>query len=176
MGPLERREGNGRWAMTGSTSQDVRIFVIVGASLAGEGGGDVARGGLRRTGGPRRGGARAPCERPPLAKGYLLGSQERDRAMVDQVEGVGALLRRPALALDLLASQDRRPAEPLPSNSRGRQPVPSPLHDLFPDGLGSAEHQPVDVGLQAMPKGGAAALHAMPLASSYRGSDDGPLS
>jgi len=50
----------------------------------------------------------APYERPPLSKGYLLGSQELDKAFVHPVEwydeqGIELRLGRPATGLDLVA-------------------------------------------------------------------------
>ena len=69
--------------MTASTSQDERTFVIVGASLAGA----TAAETLRAEGFPGRviligEEPEPPYERPPLSKGYLLGSDERDKAFV----------------------------------------------------------------------------------------------
>jgi 3-phenylpropionate/trans-cinnamate dioxygenase ferredoxin reductase component len=69
--------------MTGSTSQDRRTFVIVGASLAGAKAAET----LRAEGFTGRvillgEEPEPPYERPPLSKGYLLGSEERDKAFV----------------------------------------------------------------------------------------------
>jgi 3-phenylpropionate/trans-cinnamate dioxygenase ferredoxin reductase subunit len=69
--------------MTGSTSQDGRTFVIVGASLAGAKAAET----LRDEGFTGRvvllgEEAEPPYERPPLSKGYLLGSDERATAFV----------------------------------------------------------------------------------------------
>ncbi len=69
--------------MTGSTSQDDRTFVIVGASLAGAKAAET----LRAEGFTGRvillgEEPEPPYERPPLSKGYLLGSDERDSAFV----------------------------------------------------------------------------------------------
>jgi 3-phenylpropionate/trans-cinnamate dioxygenase ferredoxin reductase subunit len=69
--------------MTGSTSQDDRTFVIVGASLAGAKAAET----LRAEGFAGRvillgEEPEPPYERPPLSKGYLLGGQERDKAFV----------------------------------------------------------------------------------------------
>jgi 3-phenylpropionate/trans-cinnamate dioxygenase ferredoxin reductase subunit len=69
--------------MTASTSQDDRTFVIVGASLAGAKAAET----LRTQGFTGRvvlvgEEPEPPYERPPLSKGYLLGSDERDTAFV----------------------------------------------------------------------------------------------
>jgi 3-phenylpropionate/trans-cinnamate dioxygenase ferredoxin reductase component len=69
--------------MTGSTSQNDRTFVIVGASLAGAKAAET----LREEGFAGRvvllgEEPEPPYERPPLSKGYLLGSEERDKAFV----------------------------------------------------------------------------------------------
>ena len=69
--------------MTGSTSQDDRTFVIVGASLAGAKAAETLRvegftGRVILLGEEPE----PPYERPPLSKGYLLGSQERAAAFV----------------------------------------------------------------------------------------------
>src|ERR671914_494956 len=69
--------------MTGSTSQDDRTFVIVGASLAGAKAAET----LRAEGFTGRviligEEPEPPYERPPLSKGYLLGSEDRDKAFV----------------------------------------------------------------------------------------------
>jgi 3-phenylpropionate/trans-cinnamate dioxygenase ferredoxin reductase component len=69
--------------MTGSTSQDDRTFVIVGASLAGAKAAET----LRAEGFEGRvillgEEPEPPYERPPLSKGYLLGSDERATAFV----------------------------------------------------------------------------------------------
>ena len=69
--------------MTASTSQDDRTFVIVGASLAGAKAAET----LRSEGFTGRvvlvgEESQLPYERPPLSKGYLLGTQERDTAFV----------------------------------------------------------------------------------------------
>jgi 3-phenylpropionate/trans-cinnamate dioxygenase ferredoxin reductase component len=69
--------------MTGSTAQDQRTFVIVGASLAGAKAAET----LRAEGFAGRvillgEEPEPPYERPPLSKGYLLGSDERDTAFV----------------------------------------------------------------------------------------------
>jgi 3-phenylpropionate/trans-cinnamate dioxygenase ferredoxin reductase component len=69
--------------MTGSTSQDDRTFVIVGASLAGAKAAET----LRSEGFTGRvvlvgEELELPYERPPLSKGYLLDTQERDTAFV----------------------------------------------------------------------------------------------
>jgi 3-phenylpropionate/trans-cinnamate dioxygenase ferredoxin reductase subunit len=69
--------------MTGSTAQDSRTFVVVGASLAGAKAAET----LREEGFTGRvvlvgEEPEPPYERPPLSKGYLLGSDERDTAFV----------------------------------------------------------------------------------------------
>jgi 3-phenylpropionate/trans-cinnamate dioxygenase ferredoxin reductase subunit len=69
--------------MTGSTSQDDRTFVIVGASLAGAKAAETMRaegfaGRVLLLGDE----SEPPYERPPLSKGYLLGSAQRDKAFV----------------------------------------------------------------------------------------------
>jgi 3-phenylpropionate/trans-cinnamate dioxygenase ferredoxin reductase subunit len=69
--------------MTGSTAQDSRTFVIVGASLAGAKAAET----LRTEGFAGRvvlvgEEPEPPYERPPLSKGYLLGSDERNAAFV----------------------------------------------------------------------------------------------
>jgi 3-phenylpropionate/trans-cinnamate dioxygenase ferredoxin reductase subunit len=69
--------------MTESTSQDDRTFVIAGASLAGAKAAET----LRAEGFAGRvvlvgEEPEPPYERPPLSKGYLLGSDERDTAFV----------------------------------------------------------------------------------------------
>jgi 3-phenylpropionate/trans-cinnamate dioxygenase ferredoxin reductase subunit len=69
--------------MTGSTSQNDQTFVIVGASLAGAKAAETLRaegfaGQVILIGEEPE----PPYERPPLSKGYLLGSQERDKAFV----------------------------------------------------------------------------------------------
>jgi 3-phenylpropionate/trans-cinnamate dioxygenase ferredoxin reductase component len=69
--------------MTASTSHDDRTFVIVGASLAGAKAAET----LRSEGFSGRvvlvgEEPQLPYERPPLSKGYLLGTQERDTAFV----------------------------------------------------------------------------------------------
>jgi 3-phenylpropionate/trans-cinnamate dioxygenase ferredoxin reductase component len=69
--------------MTGSTAQDDRTFVIVGASLAGAKAAET----LREEGFAGRvvllgEEPEPPYERPPLSKGYLLGSDERNTAFV----------------------------------------------------------------------------------------------
>lgn len=69
--------------MTGSTSQDDRTFVIIGASLAGAKAAET----LRAEGFAGRvilvgEEPEPPYERPPLSKGYLLGSDERAAAFV----------------------------------------------------------------------------------------------
>jgi 3-phenylpropionate/trans-cinnamate dioxygenase ferredoxin reductase component len=69
--------------MTESTSQDDRTFVIVGASLAGAKAAET----LRDEGFTGRviligEEPEPPYERPPLSKGYLLGSDERATAFV----------------------------------------------------------------------------------------------
>jgi 3-phenylpropionate/trans-cinnamate dioxygenase ferredoxin reductase subunit len=69
--------------MTGSTAQDDRTFVIVGASLAGAKAAETLRaeefaGRVVLVGEEPE----PPYERPPLSKGYLLGSDERDTAFV----------------------------------------------------------------------------------------------
>jgi 3-phenylpropionate/trans-cinnamate dioxygenase ferredoxin reductase subunit len=69
--------------MTASASQDDRTFVIVGASLAGAKAAETLRdegftGRVVLVGEEPE----PPYERPPLSKGYLLGSDERDTAFV----------------------------------------------------------------------------------------------
>ena len=69
--------------MTASTAQDERTFVIVGASLAGAKAAET----LRAEGFAGRviligEEPEPPYERPPLSKGYLLGSEEREKAFV----------------------------------------------------------------------------------------------
>jgi 3-phenylpropionate/trans-cinnamate dioxygenase ferredoxin reductase component len=69
--------------MTGSTAQDDRTFVIVGASLAGAKAAETLRdegftGRVVLVGEEPE----PPYERPPLSKGYLLGSDERTAAFV----------------------------------------------------------------------------------------------
>jgi 3-phenylpropionate/trans-cinnamate dioxygenase ferredoxin reductase component len=69
--------------MTAPTSQDDRTFVIVGASLAGAKAAET----LREEGFTGRvvlvgEEPEPPYERPPLSKGYLLGSDERTAAFV----------------------------------------------------------------------------------------------
>jgi 3-phenylpropionate/trans-cinnamate dioxygenase ferredoxin reductase component len=71
--------------MTGSTSQDDRTFLIVGASLAGAKAAET----LRTEGFAGRvillgEEPEVPYERPPLSKGYLLGTQARDKAFVHE--------------------------------------------------------------------------------------------
>ncbi|MHA6618002.1 NAD(P)/FAD-dependent oxidoreductase [Pseudonocardia sp. DLS-67] len=71
--------------MTGSTAQDSRTFVIVGASLAGAKAAET----LRQEGFTGRvvlvgEEPEPPYERPPLSKGYLLGSDERGTAFVHE--------------------------------------------------------------------------------------------
>jgi 3-phenylpropionate/trans-cinnamate dioxygenase ferredoxin reductase subunit len=77
--------------MTGSTARDGRTFVVVGASLAGAKAAET----LREEGFTGRvvllgEEPELPYERPPLSKGYLLGSDERgsvfvhDRAWYDE--------------------------------------------------------------------------------------------
>jgi 3-phenylpropionate/trans-cinnamate dioxygenase ferredoxin reductase subunit len=71
--------------MTGSTSQDDRTFLIVGASLAGAKAAET----LRTEGFAGRvillgEEPELPYERPPLSKGYLLGTQARDKAFVHE--------------------------------------------------------------------------------------------
>ncbi|MDP9185139.1 MAG: FAD-dependent oxidoreductase [Actinomycetota bacterium] len=71
--------------MTGSTSQDDRTFLIVGASLAGAKAAETLRaegfaGHVILLGEEPE----LPYERPPLSKGYLLGTQERDKAFVHE--------------------------------------------------------------------------------------------
>ena len=69
--------------MTGSTSRNEQTFVIVGASLAGAKAAET----LRAEGFTGRviligEEPEPPYERPPLSKGYLLGSEDRDKAFV----------------------------------------------------------------------------------------------
>ena len=71
--------------MTEPTSQDARTFLIVGASLAGAKAAET----LRAEGFAGRvilvgEEPEPPYERPPLSKGYLLGTQERDKAFVHE--------------------------------------------------------------------------------------------
>ena len=69
--------------MTGSTSPAAQTFVIVGASLAGAKAAET----LRAEGFTGRvvlvgEESELPYERPPLSKGYLLGTEDRDKAFV----------------------------------------------------------------------------------------------
>jgi 3-phenylpropionate/trans-cinnamate dioxygenase ferredoxin reductase subunit len=71
--------------MTGPTSQDERTFLIVGASLAGAKAAET----LRAEGFTGRvillgEEPELPYERPPLSKGYLLGTEDRDKAFVHE--------------------------------------------------------------------------------------------
>jgi 3-phenylpropionate/trans-cinnamate dioxygenase ferredoxin reductase subunit len=71
--------------MTGSTPQDDRTFVIVGASLTGAKAAETLRaegftGRVVLVGEEDD----PPYERPPLSKGYLLGSEEREKAFVHE--------------------------------------------------------------------------------------------
>ena len=71
--------------MTEPTSQDARTFLIVGASLAGAKAAET----LRAEGFTGRvvlvgEETEPPYERPPLSKGYLLGTQEREKAFVHE--------------------------------------------------------------------------------------------
>jgi 3-phenylpropionate/trans-cinnamate dioxygenase ferredoxin reductase component len=75
----------GWWIMTELTSRDGRTFLIVGASLAGAKAAET----LRAEGFAGRvilvgEEPEFPYERPPLSKGYLLGTQEREKAFLHE--------------------------------------------------------------------------------------------
>jgi 3-phenylpropionate/trans-cinnamate dioxygenase ferredoxin reductase subunit len=70
---------------------DQRVFVIVGAGLAGA----KAAEGLREAGFTGRivlvgDEVERPYERPPLSKGYLLGSEPREKAYVHEAGWYGS--------------------------------------------------------------------------------------
>ena len=82
---LERSSGQGLVEMTELTSRDARTFLIVGASLAGAKAAET----LRAEGFAGRvilvgEEPELPYERPPLSKGYLLGTQGREKAFVHE--------------------------------------------------------------------------------------------